>query len=88
MNVQLNVEVRTPEEIFEKCKSNEPQKNCPQCGQGMIPFRYGRCFVCKKQISYIQYITQTDEWVSSNHDDAKIGITSLPRTIDKMEMPD
>ncbi len=74
MNVQLNVQVIISEEIFEKSKSNEPQKNCPQCGQGMVPFRYGRCFVCKKQISDIQYITQADEWISSNHDNAKIRI--------------
>ena len=40
--------------------SSSNYKNCPRCGQGLIPFRYGLCF-CGNQIGFTKFLISKDE---------------------------
>lgn len=39
--------------------SGDNYKNCPNCGQGLIPFKYGLC-ICGKQVEFRKFLI-TDE---------------------------
>jgi len=40
--------------------SNNNYKNCPSCGQGLIPFRYGLC-ICGEQIGFTKFLINKEE---------------------------
>jgi len=56
-----------------KKKSSEPKislrdydgyKQCPYCGQGLVPFKLGVC-ICGKQIGDIQYVKNTESFAKN-----------------------
>jgi len=51
-----------------KCDdSNNPSTNnnnykiCPQCGQGLFPFKYGLC-ICGKQIGFRKFLVNKEAY--------------------------
>ena len=40
------------------------RKDCPFCGQGLIPFKLGVCF-CGKQATNIHYVTNTQRFAKT-----------------------
>jgi hypothetical protein len=43
--------------IFPEHDDDNPiHKNCEKCGQGILPFKYGVCYYCRKQVGYTKYL--------------------------------
>ena len=36
-------------------------KTCPQCGQGLFPFKYGLC-TCGKQVGFRTFLVSKDDY--------------------------
>ena len=42
--------------FLEHDDDNPIHKNCKKCGQGILPFKYGVCYYCRKQVGYTKYL--------------------------------
>lgn len=56
---------------------------CPHCGQNEIPFKKGVCPRCSRQIGYVQYVKDPQEYVESNYGDIKMGIKEVYQGLDE-----
>ena len=55
-------------QVSNKCDDgNNPSNNrnnykiCPQCGQGLFPFKYGLC-MCGKQVGFIKFLVDKEDF--------------------------
>ena len=87
MKIQLrNIELRSLEQ-FKNKNFDESYKTCTRCGQSKYPFRYGRCFLCQKQVSDIEYLKQYEK-ILSDRGIVKMGIKEVFQGLDEIEVSD
>ena len=63
--------------IFAKAGMFQDYKACPHCGQNEFPFKKGVCAKCGKQIGYVQYVKDPQEYVESNYGNVKVRIKEM-----------
>ena len=58
MKAQITIQIETSlaeTEIFQRPESEQRYKNCITCGQGLQPFKHGKCPLCKTGNWFIQF---------------------------------
>jgi hypothetical protein len=49
-----------------RTRDENPWKTCPNCGQGVIPFKLGVC-ICGIQVGKIQYVQNAGSFAQSHY---------------------